>query len=434
MDSLARLFFYLSIIFLSFLVGSLITEFRVFPYAHVKQVYDGGRALARKLLAYDTPLTTNYWRQARRPEMGVIQHDPAAAYEGLTLYTSAHAQKAFLVDMAGDVVHEWTLDFHEIWPEPPHVAWPVDGEFIYVRKAVLFPNGDLLAILVGQGDTPWGYGLVKIDKDSNLIWSYPANVHHDVDVAPDGTIYALTHRVLSEPIPGINYQPPFMDDEIDVLTPDGELIKRVSVHEAVRDSASRYSILDPFITWPRGDILHINAIDYVDERLAALHPYLSAGQVVLSSKNLGLLFAVDLDTKTVPWILRGPWQHQHDGDLLDNGNILLFDNMGHFGPKGRSRILEIDPITHEIEWAYVGTEENPFESQIRSAQQRLANGNTLITESSGGRIFEVTPEQQIVWEYINPVRAGENNSMIPIVSWAQRFTRDELPFLSSDGS
>jgi len=32
--------------------------------------------------------------------------------------------------------------------------------------------------------------------------------------------------------------------------------------------------------------------------------------------------------------------------------------------------------------------------------QRLPNGNTLITESSFGRFFEVTKEGEIVWEYV----------------------------------
>ena len=67
--------------------------------------------------------------------------------------------------------------------------------------------------------------------------------------------------------------------------------------------------------------------------------------------------------------------------------------------------------------------EEPFESEVRSSQARLPNGNTLITESDGGRIFEVTRPGQIVWNYINPVRArreGDGQDVIPIVSWAER--------------
>jgi hypothetical protein len=43
---------------------------------------------------------------------------------------------------------------------------------------------------------------------------------------------------------------------------------------------------------------------------------------------------------------------------------------------------------------------------------RLPGGNTLIVESMQGRAFEVTPDGEIVWEYFNPYRAGENNELI----------------------
>ncbi len=35
----------------------------------------------------------------------------------------------------------------------------------------------------------------------------------------------------------------------------------------------------------------------------------------------------------------------------------------------------------------------------------MPNGNTLICEGAPGRLFEVTPNSQIVWEYINPMFA-----------------------------
>ena len=43
-----------------------------------------------------------------------------------------------------------------------------------------------------------------------------------------------------------------------------------------------------------------------------------------------------------------------------------------------------------------------FYSSFISSAQRLPNGNTLIAEGSDGRIFEVTREHEIVWEYISP--------------------------------
>jgi hypothetical protein len=99
-------------------------------------------------------------------------------------------------------------------------------------------------------------------------------------------------------------------------------------------------------------------------------------------------------------------------------------------PSSTSRVLEFDPGTHRIPWSYGGSREQPFESNVRSEQRRLPNGNTLVTESDGGRLFEVTRQGEIVWEYINPVRA---DGRIPIVCRGQRFARDELEnFLSKE--
>src|SRR3546814_50497 len=124
--------------------------------------------------------------------------------------------------------------------------------------------------------------------------------------------------------------------------------------------------------------------------------------------------------------MRGSWLGQHDPDILPNGNMLLFDNFGHYGAGGLSRVIEFNPVTSEIVWSYAGDEEHFFESRIRSNQERLPNGNTLITESDGGRLIEVTPDHEIVWEFVNPVRGGENDEMIPVVSWGQRIEPGSL--------
>jgi hypothetical protein len=89
-------------------------------------------------------------------------------------------------------------------------------------------------------------------------------------------------------------------------------------------------------------------------------------------------------------------------------------------------VIEFDPETMELVWQYAGTAEQPLESLIRASQQRLANGNTLITESSGGRILEVTPAGEIVWQLVNPARGGAQGELIPIVCWAQRLDPNDL--------
>ena len=82
--------------------------------------------------------------------------------------------------------------------------------------------------------------------------------------------------------------------------------------------------------------------------------------------------------------------------------MLLFDNGCHRRGASRSRIVEVDPTTNQIAWEYQGTPDISFYSYNISSAERQPNGNTLICEGAPGRIFEVTPEKAIVWEYINP--------------------------------
>jgi hypothetical protein len=142
--------------------------------------------------------------------------------------------------------------------------------------------------------------------------------------------------------------------------------------------------------------------------------------VLLSFREISTIAILDVDRREIVWATLGPWLRQHDPDLLPSGNLLLFDNQGNPGPGGVTRVIELDPATQQIVWSYAGSEEHPFESAVRSSQQRLPNGNTLITESDGGRLFEVTPAGEVVWSYVNPVRGGAHGELIPIVAWAQR--------------
>ena len=121
--------------------------------------------------------------------------------------------------------------------------------------------------------------------------------------------------------------------------------------------------------------------------------------------------------------------------LPGEGNILVYDNGGWAGygapnpaaPMGVknatrdwSRVLEFDPVTLKLVWSYTPhdagfvepLDANRFYSPFISSAQRLPNGNTLITEGSDGRIFEVTPEHEVVWEFINPHMDNRNMNMV----------------------
>jgi hypothetical protein len=71
-----------------------------------------------------------------------------------------------------------------------------------------------------------------------------------------------------------------------------------------------------------------------------------------------------------------------------------------------SRILEIDPVKNQIVWQYTGGDSGrpvwSFYSSFVSSAQRLPNGNTLIDEGMDGPFFQITPDGDIVWEYVLP--------------------------------
>jgi hypothetical protein len=426
----------LAALFLCFLVGAWVVLAQVFPYSWLAQAYEGGRALLEKETQYRDPFRTDFWKPVRTAAIGVTRHDPARAQQGLTLYTSGHEARADLVAMDGEVVHSWRLPFSAVWDESSPIADPQPDDFIYWRKAMLYPNGDLLAVYVAAGDSPWGYGLVRLDKDSQLVWKYLGQTHHDLDVGDDGRIYALTHEIRHNEYRDFpQLAVPRIDDFVVVLSAAGEELQKVSISDALINSP--YARLLTRVTWyTKGDYLHNNGIDVLEADDAAalrLGPSVRPGQVLLSMREIDTVALLDLEQERVVWAVRGPWLAQHDPDILANGNMLLFDNLGNFldadgndaeGGGGRSRIIEFDPATMEIAWQYAGTALAPFESDVRASQERLANGNTLITEETGGRILEVTPAGEIVWEFVNPVRAegrgADGGDLIPIVSWAQR--------------
>lgn len=210
----------LTIGFLGFVAGAYNMYTDAFPSRYLADAYRGGLALFEQRTQFSNPYPRELWQPARTEQRGVTIHDVERAYEGLTLYTSGHAQKAFLISMTGEVVHEWSVPFSALWDESAAVRNPRPDRNLYYRKAHLYPNGDLLAIYIGIGDTPWGYGLVKINKDSEVQWKFLEQVHHDVTVAEDGTIFTLTHEVTNHEIERFGHlKPPRIDDFVVLLSP-----------------------------------------------------------------------------------------------------------------------------------------------------------------------------------------------------------------------
>lgn len=350
-------------------------------------------------------------------------------FNDLNFYISGHSPEAFLMDMQGNILHKWSYKIAtDIWPN----SQKDDAKAYFWRRAHLYENGDLLAMYSN-------YGLIKIDKDSNLIWFYTSNKkpHHDLEVTKDGKIYLLTQEM--KPIHGIPEHLTALKDFITILSQEGSVIKHVSLFELLEKSpyaglidydAIIKSIRRRLAMRRRGELFHTNTIEVFDGKLEHKSHIFKKGNVMVSMLWLNTIFIINMESEEIIWALgSGMWTRQHQPTLLENGNILIFNNIY---TDTSSRVMEFDPFTQEIVWDYKGNSKNKFFSKTCGSNQRLPNGNTLITETDYGRAFEVTKNSEIVWEFVNPFRAGEKNELIATLLEMIRISSDYCLFLNGN--
>lgn len=324
---------------------------------------------------------------------GTIHYEPDSAFNGFTLFTVLGGDTTYLIDMAGTLVHTWRA------PAPwlPYYGY-------------LLENGNLL-LRCSTGKEPWlmmggGSGaVVELDWDGRVVWQYEdPTLHHDHCRLRNGnTLLLLWERLPSEiwrrvqgGVPGTELEDgqAMLGDLLREVTPAGETVWEWHAWQALDPVADPICPLHLRHEWS-----HCNAVEE-----------LADGNLVVSYRLLDTIAIVDRATGQFAWRWgRGEVSHQHDPTQLPNGNLLLFDNGIHYHGLSRSRVLEVSPTTNEIVWRYTGAPEISFFSPHISGAQRLPNGNTLICEGSAGRLFEVTHEGDIVWEYVSRYTATYRN-------------------------
>ncbi|MBD3366655.1 MAG: hypothetical protein GF405_00605, partial [Candidatus Eisenbacteria bacterium] len=162
-------------------------------------------------------------------------------------------------------------------------------------------------------------------------------------------------------------------------------------------------------------------VEVLDGRLEDRLPAFRDGNVLVTVRELDLVIVINMETALVEWALQDGWGAPHQATVLENGNLMIFDNKGN---EGSSRIIEFDPVTHEHVWVYKGDEPEDFRSPECGSNHRLQNGNTLIVETDRGAAFEVTPDGTIVWKYINPAQAGPELQYIASLFEVERLPLD----------
>jgi hypothetical protein len=341
----------------------------------------------------------------------------------------------------GERLHRWDVP-DKVYGQIEARGWKVDRGFQEIMGGHLYENGDVLGIIYQQG-------LFRIDRCSGLKWFRPGLYHHDVQVAEDGSIWALSANFRTEQ-PGAyaHIATPYYDDVVLRLSPEGEVLEQISLLDAIYRSGYQGLVLEGKSSYPESkqdDPAHSNDIEIVGEAFAARHAFANAGDLLVSLRAVDSIVLIDRDTKLVKWALTGMFLRQHDPDLQPDGTISIFDNRtarGQFNKAertvepqsfGYSRLLRFDPASQRILWQFQGSREEPFYTSVQGDHQILPNGNVMAVETEAGRIIEIDPKtNEIVWEWFNVVERGERKDLVGRVTRAFRYDADYATFLGED--
>ena len=316
--------------------------------------------------------------------VGLIHYTPAACQLGYTLFSTTRGGKdAYLIDMQGNVVHRWHSE------EGIHYSYLLDNGNLLCRTMPPQEAGGIEA--VGGSSA----SIIELDWDGNLVWAYRDNaLHHDYERLANGNTLALLWQPLPDGLPDrvqggydVDFAPGMLGDVVREVTPDGATVWEWRSWEHLDLSEDVISHMEPRREWT-----HQNCLNVTPD-----------GDLLVSYRLTSTVGIVDRSSGAFKWKW-GPGElyQQHHPTWLDSGRVLIFDNGSHRRGASHSRIVEVDPETNQIHWQYLGSPAISFYSYNISSAERQPNGNTLICEGAPGRMFEVTPSGEIVWEYINP--------------------------------
>ena len=333
---------------------------------------------------------------------GVSYYNPLKATDGYTLFCpyghcafSGAYTNVWLIDMKGHIVHRWRM------PSQP------------AQHGILLPSGYLL--YPAQTRTPaelgvppvssfsgFGGEILELDWDGNVVWKAETPYQsHDFLVLPNHHImyptYADPRGILPHEfaikwkggIPGTEPGGKIYNDIICEIDENGKKVWEWNSYEHLDPEIDALCPLED-----RSQFWHINSLWLCKD-----------GSILVSGRHMSEVIKIEYPSgKVIARYGRGKISHQHDASELNNGNILVFDNGAHrhgYGPS-YSRVVEIDPSTDEVVWEYKANLPSDFYSAVCGGSERLPNGNTVICDSVRGRIFEVTYDGELVWEYLNP--------------------------------
>jgi Arylsulfotransferase (ASST) len=359
--------------------------------------------------------------KVKRSGIGLRAYDRDRTSAGFTLFAPLGGDgKVYLIDLDGEVVHTWQM------PYPP-------GNYGYLtERGTYFYNGktfeDSTRYISGK---PWkGGAALEADWNGRVLWEvrHPDH-HHDGIRLRNGNVLLICLAPLPRDLvpkikgglPGTEHNGEGYADYLVEMTTEGQIVWEWRTWEHLDPETDRITaVQDPRDAWT-----HANGL-----------AELPNGDIVVSFRHISTVIIIDRKTEKIIWKLGAPpLSGQHAPTPLPNGNLLLFDNGPHRLDYSMpfSRVIEVELASKQIVWKYQERREYEFFSPRMSNAQRLPNGNTLICEADFGRLFEVTAEGELVWEYVNPYFNEGPNGLNNRVFRAYRYGAEEISRAKATG-
>ena len=313
-------------------------------------------------------------------QTGLRVYKPGKCWNGYTLFShpnpyaskTASLNPIYLIDMKGDIIYQWMTPYN-----PFLVRMDTRGNIIYTNCVEL----------------------QRLDQESNILWhsENKGQIEHAFQILNDGSFLIARTEKINTSSGSQDINNPYISPYIEIITPDKEILWRWQGDEHIEELEKIIGLK----IQAKGNWANINACSILDDNpLAKKDSRFRKGNILFSYDLLNTIGIIDYPTGEIVWAWGpGILCSQHAPTMLDNGNLLIFNNNAWSG--GWSQIIKLNPLTEEIVWEYHAEPKEDFFSGVWSNAQKLPNGNIFVCEGVSNRLFEITPQGEIVWDFIS---------------------------------
>ena len=412
-DKLAAVLFLISLLLVALFYGMAAQELKIFPHQIVAEGITEMLPLlpekwANKFKKKKKGINWNLSEDKpahlfpiRHEKHGVNAFAQDKVSPGVTLLTGYWPESDWgagirVIDFTGKVLHHWDTNPRALFP------FKKIPRNTYVHGSYLFPNGDVLF------NIEYG-GLIRMNSCGEVMWTLDYATHHSVTPDEQGNFWVSGYKSVKKGDKRVEEFPelvvPFGEETMLQVSPEGEILNEISVLDALYNSEYKHLLWHyKRLKFNFGDILHMNDVEALSTSMADGYELFEAGDLVVSLKYISAV-AVISPQGEIKWLSAGDFTDQHDPDFEGDGWISVFDNRLDGSREGTSlggsSIRAVNPATGEIRPLYPTDTKQKFYTPAGGKHQLLENGNRLITEAQAGRVFEVAPGGEIVWEWIS---------------------------------